>query len=587
MEDPDGSGKKEEEEQEVKQVKQVKQVKEVRSSCLEKLCGVLPRDFRDELVQVLKLAGPVSLSQLMSFLISFVSTVFCGHLGKIELAAVALAIAVVNVTAISVGMGLSSTCDTLISQTYGSGNLRRVGVILQRGILILLLACFPCWAIIINTQPLLLLFRQNPDVARLAQLYVEIFTPALPATFMFHLQGRYLQNQGIIWPQVITGAIGNLLNAAINYLLLHVLDMGVAGSALANTLSQFALACVLFVYIISRGLHKNTWGGWSTDCLQEWGAFIKLAVPSMLMLCLEWWIFEAGGFLSGLISETELGAQSVVYQLTLIAYMIPMGIATAASVRVGSALGAGNVELAKLSSKAAISCSFVTSACMGILVAVVRNFIGYIFTTDREIIDRVSQVMIVFAFMHICDGVAGVLGGVVRGVGKQVIGALCNFVGYYFIGFPIGVSLMFPANMGILGLWTGLTICVLMQATFFLIFFYRLDWNKCCNEARQRAGIQMDDGNEMVDKQMSELNTMEISATAASARSPSEDPDNHIYLDAASPEPTSVSSNVTTVGDPLSLKQLVVRRCLALVFMVTILSVGIMSLSLTRHLAPP
>lgn len=51
-------------------------------------------------------------------------------------------------------------------QTYGSGNLKRVGVILQRGILILLLACFPCWAILINTEPLLLAVKQSPEVAR-------------------------------------------------------------------------------------------------------------------------------------------------------------------------------------------------------------------------------------------------------------------------------------------------------------------------------------------------------------------------------------------------------------------------------------
>lgn len=58
------------------------------------------------------------------------------------------------------------------------------------------------------------------------------------------------------------------------------------------------------------------------DCLQEWGPFVQLAIPSMLMLCLEWWMFEIGGFLAGLISEAELGAQSIVYEVAVIAYMV-------------------------------------------------------------------------------------------------------------------------------------------------------------------------------------------------------------------------------------------------------------------------
>lgn len=195
--------------------------------CRKKLWSLLPVNYKEETVEMLKLAGPVFISQLMIFLISFISTVFCGHLGKTELAGVALAIAVINVTGISIGSGLASACDTLISQTFGSNNLKRVGVILQRGILILLLACFPCWALLINTEPILLAVRQSPSVASLSQLYVKIFMPALPAAFMYQLQGRYLQNQGIIWPQVITGAAGNILNALINYIFLHLLDLGV------------------------------------------------------------------------------------------------------------------------------------------------------------------------------------------------------------------------------------------------------------------------------------------------------------------------------------------------------------------------
>ncbi|XP_061746589.1 multidrug and toxin extrusion protein 1-like [Nerophis ophidion] len=447
--------------------------------------------YKTETLLLLRLAGPMFISQLMSFLIGFVSLVFCGHLGKTELAGVALAIAVINVSGISIGSGLASACDTLISQTYGSGNLKRVGVILQRGVLILLLACFPCWAVLVNTQPLLLAVGQNADVASLSQLYVKIFMPALPATFMYQLQARYLQNQGIIWPQVITGAIGNIFNAIINYILLKVLDLGVAGSAAANVISQMSLAVFLFVYMMARGLHKATWDGWTSECLQEWGPFLRLAIPSMLMTCLEWWLYEIAGFLSGLISEVELGAESVVYQTAVLVFMFPLGFSVAGSVRVGNCLGGGNTEQAKLSGKVAVLCAFIASCFIGAFLAVSRNVIAYVFTTDKDIVARVADVILLYSVIHVADAFAAVTGGIVRGAGKQAVGAVCSLVGYYVVGFPIGVSLMFPFNMGIMGLWTGFLICVVMQALFFAHLLCRLNWKKATVEALKRAGVQV------------------------------------------------------------------------------------------------
>ncbi|XP_040892157.1 multidrug and toxin extrusion protein 1-like [Toxotes jaculatrix] len=542
--------------------------------CLKSTRGCIPPEYRHELVELFKLAGPVVISQLMVFMISFVSTVFCGHLGKTELAGVSLSIAVVNVTGISIGTGLSLTCDTLISQTYGSGNLKRVGVILQRGVLILLMACFPCWAVLINTEPLLLAVKQSPEVASLSQLYVKIFMPALPAAFMYQLQGRYLQNQGIIWPQVITGVIGNILNAIINYIFLYRLDLGVAGSAAANAISQYVLAVVLYVYICWRGLHKATWGGWSLDCLQEWGPFVQLAIPSMLMLCLEWWMFEVGGFLAGVISEAELGAQSITYELAVVAYMFPLGFSAAASVRVGNALGAGNTEQARLSCKVPIICAFIIACFVGAGLSIARNVIGYIFTSEQDILQRVADVMFIFGFMHLADAIAGVAGGVLRGAGKQLVGALCNLVGYYFIGFPIGVSLMFAANMGIVGLWTGLTICVLMQSIFFITFVYRLDWKKAAEEALVRSGVQIKEEKEMVGIENADpnYNRAQVSTTASSCASTEED---HTYQEVH--DPGQNKNTTTTVGDVLSVTQLVLRRGLTLLVMVAILIVGIVA----------
>ncbi|KAG7217255.1 hypothetical protein INR49_027799 [Caranx melampygus] len=544
-------------------------------SCLKSMKLWIPVDYKNEATQFLKLAGPVFISQLMSFLIGFVSMVFCGHLGKTELAGVALAIAVINVTGISIGCGLASACDTLISQTYGSGNLKHVGVILQQGVLILLLACFPCWAVLINTQPILLAVRQSAEVARLSQLYVKIFMPALPAAFMYQLQGRYLQNQGIMWPQVISGAVGNVLNAIINYIFIIVLELGVAGSAAANTISQYILAVFLFVYIYVRGLHKATWDGWSRDCLQQWGSFLRLAIPSMLMHCLEWWLYEIAGFLAGVISEVELGAQSIVYELATIAYMFPMGFSVAASVRVGNALGAGNTEQAKLSSKVSLICASIVSCVIGACLGVSKDVIGYIFTTEKDIIQRVSDVMKMYGFIHIAEAFAGVTGGIVRGAGKQMIGAVLNLVGYYLIGFPIGVSLMFPVQMGIVGLWTGFLLCVLIQSTVFLVFLCKLNWKKATEEALVRAGVHTKERSNIFWVENIALESDEDQTHTKTSRS-------------SSLSPVEEKQDALDDGQQntaLSVQQLVIRRGLAVLLMFVILAAGIfMSELLTRLL---
>uniref|UniRef100_A0A8B9YV62 Multidrug and toxin extrusion protein n=1 Tax=Buteo japonicus TaxID=224669 RepID=A0A8B9YV62_9AVES len=350
-------------------------------------------------------------------------------------------------------------------------NLLRVGVILQRATLIVLLCCFPCCAILINIEQLLLLVRQDPEVSRLTQRYVMAFVPALP-TFA-RLSRSFWESavipissslQMIMWPLVLSGLFGNIINVIANCIFLYVFHLGITGSAWANTVAQYSQTIFLFLYIIGKKLHVKTWGGWSSECLLEWDSFTSLAVPSMLMICIEWWTYEIGSFLIGLLSVIELSVQSIIYEVSVVAFMvrIPLGLGTAASVQVGNALGA-------------VLCLWHTSSAT-------KDVLGYIFTSDKEIVDLVAWVIPVYVVFHLFEAMCGACSGVLRGIGKQKFGAILNAVSYYGVGLPLGAVLLFVARIGVIGLWLSMLICVSILCTCFITYISRMDWRKAAEE---------------------------------------------------------------------------------------------------------
>uniref|UniRef100_A0A673A7K0 Multidrug and toxin extrusion protein n=1 Tax=Sphaeramia orbicularis TaxID=375764 RepID=A0A673A7K0_9TELE len=509
----------------------------------------LPLAYREELYHVLRLTGPLLLSRILSFLLPFVITIFCGHIGNAELAGYALASATINLTTTSTGYGLTVACDTLISQTFGSKNMKRVGVILQRSSLILLLFCLPCWALLINSYNLLSLMQQEDEVAM----------------FLHQLQVTYLQNQGIILPQMYTAAAANIFNLGVNYVLIISLQLGVVGSAIANGLSQIIICLLLFAYIRWRKLHVQTWGGWSTECLQEWGSYMKLAIPSVFMICFEWWIWEIGGFLAGSLGEVDLAAQHVILELSAITYMFPLGVYAAACVRVGNALGAGNTARAIVTCKVSLFLSGVLAVLQGIVIASSKSVIGYIFTSDDKIVEIVSQNLTVYTFVQLFDAVLCVCSGILVGAGMQKIAAFSNLVSYYCIGLPVGIALMFAAQLRTLGLWLGLLICVILEMGFFLVLIFKLDWKKVTRKA------QMDGEEAPTTEGYSSVNTQDQEVKVVHEAEGNSTNTGGAEKDAEQSKNTAKSKP----QEPLSVTQLILRRGLTVLISVLILAVGV------------
>ncbi|XP_065816369.1 solute carrier family 47 member 4 [Labrus bergylta] len=533
----------------------------------------IPLTHREELYHILRMTGPLLLSRILNYLLPFVVTMFCGRLGNEVMAGYGLASATINVTTAATGGGLGLACDTLVSQTFGGKNLLRVGVILQRGIIILLLFCLPCWGLLINAQSILLCMGQEPEVARIAQLYMTAFIPAVPAMFLHQLQVSYLQNQGIIMPQLYTAALANIANLVTNYIFLYWLDLGVSGSAAANTLSQIYICALLYAYIRWKKLHVKTWGGWSVESLQEWGSYMKLAIPSTLMTCFEWWVYEFGGFFAGMLSEDELAAQHAVIMIAFITYMFPLGIQAAACARVGNALGAGDTARAILTTKLSLTLAASFAVVEGVVLGSTKTWIGFIFTSDEKIVGLVSHLMNAYCFLQLFDGLVCVCTGIFLGTGKQKIPAVANFIGYYCIGLSLSVTLMFVAKLRVLGFWLGLLICVVLQSTFYIIVIFKLNWKRMTEEAVKRAQKKT---------QLTLLRSPFLCDAAGNnspdgASSNGKSEDGYMYVSAQ--EHGNMGSQVGHVvqqlkGGHISTTQLILRRGLTMFAAVALLAVG-------------
>ncbi|XP_037402231.1 multidrug and toxin extrusion protein 1-like isoform X2 [Pygocentrus nattereri] len=409
--------------------------------------------------------------------------------------------------------------------------------------------------------------------------------------FLHQLQVAYLQNQGVILPQMYAAAAANIANVLTNYILIVWLDFGLYGSAAASTLAEVYICVFLYAYIRWKRLHTETWGGWSLESLQEWGAYMKLAVPSSMMLCFEWWIYELGGFLAGMLSELDLAAQHAVITLATLNYMFPLGIQGAACVRVGNALGAGDTAGAVLTCKVSLTCTAILAVLQGAVLASLKSFIGFLFTDDRQIVELVSKLMSVYCALEFFDGLVCVCMGILLGSGQQKIAAVANLFGYYCIGLPLGISLMYAAKLEIIGFWLGLLICVCIQSTFFIIVIFKLNWERLTKQAIERAGKYKKSGmisdfesdpNRLMPESLGPMECMSNNAENGNDyQAVSSQDSDDVRSTPVDQERLSISQEGARMhqdggksSEPLSTSQLIIRRGLTTLAAVLIFAVG-------------
>lgn len=423
--------------------------------------------MRRELRPVVKLAWPLALANLGWMSMGVVDTMMVGRVSPEAVGAVSLG-GILFITVGLFGGGMLLSLDALVPQAFGAGNLEDC----HRSLVNSVYLSLPLTAVLVGLVwwglTRLSAFGIHPAVLRLAIPYIKaLLWSTLPLLLYFCFRG-YLQGMSLARPVMFALLSANLVNLAGNWIFVYghlgAPAMGAVGSGWSTSIARAYLASVLGGYILyynrrsGAGLFRISLGPDFDRILR----MLALGFPVAMQLTLELAVFAIATALIARLDPASLAAHQIAINTVSFTYMVPLGVGSAAAVRVGQALGRGDARAASRSGWAALLLGGGFMAGAGLALLLAPEYIVRIFTPYPLVMKTGVSLLVIGAFFQLFDGLQVVATGALRGAGDTRTPMIAHFVAYWLLGLPLGYFLCFRWGWGAAGLWVGFCVALIL-----------------------------------------------------------------------------------------------------------------------------
>ncbi|OQU88303.1 protein DETOXIFICATION 18 [Sorghum bicolor] len=428
----------------------------------------------------LAFAAPMVTTNMAYYAIPLVSVMYAGRLGDLQLAAATLGNSWGTVTGIALMTGLSGSLETLCGQGYGARAYRTMGVHLQASLLTSALASAAVSLLWLYSEPLLVFLRQDPGTSRLAADFLRHSVPALFAYGFIQCALRFLQAQSVVAPLVAFSLLPLAAHIGVAHALVNALGMGFAGAAVATSVSLWLSFLMLAAYVMASDRFRETWPGLTTEAFRHVLPGMKLAIPSAVMVCFEYWSFEFLVLFAGLMPESQVSTSIIAMcqNTETISYMITYGFAAVISTRVSNELGARNIGKAKKALTVSLALSLMLGVAFLLLLGLGHDLWVRLFSSSQAVASAFASMTPLLIGSVVLDSTQGVLSGVARGCGWQHLAAWTNLVAFYVIGLPLAILFGFKLGFQTKGLWMGQICGLLCQNCVLFFITLRTNWEE-------------------------------------------------------------------------------------------------------------
>jgi len=434
--------------------------------------------------QTLVLGLPLIGSSLAQMALHVVDTIMMGWYGVVALAAVVLGSSSFFILYV-LGTGFAKAVMPMAAQARANGDEVQVRRVARMGLWLSIAFGVLIYPVFWWSEPILLALHQDPEVADIASQYLWIagmgMVPALCVTVLQSWLSALGRTQVVLW--VTIAAV--LLNIVVNWALIFgnwgFPEMGAQGAAVATVLVQVMSLAILAPYAALRpGLraYRLFQRFWRNDLVAMRQVF-RLGLPIGLTGIAEGGLFHASAIMMGWVGTMELAAHGIALEATAVAFMLHVGLSSAATIRVAGFHATGDAVALRAASWVALVLSFaaalvVTAVFVLVPGPIISLFLDEANPSSAAILIFGTVLMGLAALFQLADAMQVIALGLLRGLQDTKVPMWLAVASYWVIGIPAGYTLAFPLGYGGVGLWLGLVVGLVAAAISLLLRFWWL-----------------------------------------------------------------------------------------------------------------
>ncbi|MDX1606478.1 MAG: MATE family efflux transporter [Candidatus Competibacterales bacterium] len=415
-----------------------------------------PAGLSQHIGRTLRLALPVMASRAGLLLLAVVDTAMTGHAGPEQLAYYALAMAV-QIFVLLVGIGLLLGTVVMTAQADGAGRPADCGAVWRVALVHAALIGLVQAALMYGGEGFLGLAGQGPALAEGGGRVMVVLGWSLPAMLLFIATTLFLEGIGRPLPSLLIMLVANGLNAGLNWLLIYghwgLPALGAEGAALATTLVRWFMCMAVIGYALGR-VDRRHYGltGPIPDFRRIGRTLRRIGYPMALTQGLESGAFSTMTLFAGLIGPIQVAAYQIAMTLIALVFMCAQGFTTAASIRVGNAVGRGDQGGIRTAGWTAVGLSVGMLALFSLLFATYPQALTALYTDDPRVTAVTVAALLVVAWVLVPDGLQAVFNGALRGVGDVWPATGLFLIAFWGVMIPAGYWLGVARGAGAVGL---------------------------------------------------------------------------------------------------------------------------------------